>query len=131
MSIWTSSFPIKELQLNEYNKIIAKFDKNLPHYDFICQKMCNSWNILHIEKYINGILKDKIISAVMTCEIDKNNIPRGRITVTFIDKFRLSQKYKNELINQLVNNFFNKWVKEFFSYNNIMIAPDGIKLIVI
>ena len=108
MSYFTSSFPITEVQLDENNHPIASYNKNLPHHDFICEKICDIWNNMHSEKHFEGIFKRKIISSVMSYKTDDIGRSMLQVNLVFISGFRLTSKRKEEISRQLVAQFLKR-----------------------
>ena len=82
-----------------------------------------------MEQYYDGILKDNIVNAVMK---PKNENGKLILNITFTLKrgVRLTQKYRDTIINQTSAQMSDGWGESNLGYSNIMTAPDGTKLCV-
>lgn len=130
MSKFIYCTPVSEGVLNSEGLSIADYDTNLPHADYISKKLCDDWNRMHMEQYYDGILKDNIISAVMKCIKNEKGELVLNITFTFKKGIRVTDKYRNAIIDQTSAQMSDGWGESFFRYNNIMTAPDGTKFYV-
>lgn len=130
MSVWTSSFPISEIQLDEAGNGKGWFKTNLPHHKFIADTMCASWNNKHMERRLVGPVSGIITSVEMTCYVTEDGESRGRVTAVCAPGFRLTHKRRVSLCVQLIDGLFVEWAKEFLGPKNVMRAPDGTRLMV-
>lgn len=121
---------VSEDVLNSENLSIADYDTNLPHADFISEKICDSWNSANMEQYYDDILKNNIVSAVMKCVENEKGELMVNITFTLKRGIRLTDKYRNAIIDQTSAQMSDGWGESFFGYNNIMTAPDGTRFYV-
>ena len=118
-----------EIILDDNGNFIKEYEENLPHHNQIEKEMCDSFNNTHIERFFDGILKDKIKSAIMTFKkIDNKSV--GIMTIEGIPNFRFTQKVRDEIYEQIGGQLSDGWGEGFFGYINVMTAPDGTKFIV-
>lgn len=120
MSKFIYNTTVSEVEIDSQGHTVADYDKNLPHKDVISREMCASWNNMHMEQYYDEILKDKIDSAVMTCKENNDGELIAKITFTMKPGVRLTEKYRNAIINQTSAQMSDGWGESFFGYNNIM-----------
>lgn len=119
-----------ETILDEEGHIIQQYEKNLPHHNIIKNEMVKSWNDAHMEQFFDGELKDKIQSAIMTFRLNKKKESQAVITIETVKDYRLSERRRNMILDQIDAQFSDGWGEGFFGYINIMTAPDGTKFIV-
>ena len=130
MSQYAAIYTVNETQLDKDDNIIAEFQKDLPHHDFICEEMCKSWNDSKMEQFFDGILKDKILSARMKSGKTEDGESYCLINVIGRPKVRFTQKIREAIYEQISAQMSDGWGEGFFGYANIMTAPDGTRLMV-
>lgn len=130
MSKFVYCTSVSEDVLDSKGLSIADYDANLPHADYISEKLCDGWNSMHMEQYYDGILKNNIVSAVMKCAENEKGELMLNITFTLKKGIRLTDKYRNAIIDQTSAQMSDGWGESFFGYNNIMTAPDGTRFCV-
>lgn len=118
--------PIHEIIVDKNDDFVKAYESRLPHADEIITNMCKDWNNMHIEKYFDGILKDKISSAIMKKHIEGDNL-FGKVEITGMPNFRFTQKIKEEIADQMDGQFCDGWGESFFGSANIMTASDGTR----
>lgn len=126
MSILYYNIPFGEEFYDKNANTTTPYETNLPHYDIIKDWLPKVWNECHIEKTFDGIIKDKIEKCTMKCMI-KNNIPTAVVTITAVKGFRLSEKRRNEIWDQLDAQMSDGF-GESVDYHQIPGAPEGWRL---
>ena len=128
-------FDITETQLDKNYKPEMKFEKNLPHHDFICKVMEKDWRNSHLAEYFGGSLRDKVKTCSLTVRVlpyrdsvtgNIYGVTSAVVTAELKDGYNLSD-YEDELAKQIEFQFRNGWGEDFFGGINILTAPDGIK----
>lgn len=109
-----------EIALDKNGNIIADYETNLPHHDMITRAAEKSWNDMHMEQYYDGILTDKIESAVMKCRKSKTGETEAVINIKAKPGVRLTSKYKNAIVDQTSAQLSDGWGESFFGFVNIM-----------
>lgn len=117
------SFPFREEFYDRNQNMTKLCETNLPHYGIIKDWLPRIWDESHIEKTFDGIIKDKIESCIMNCII-KDGIPTAVVTITPIKGFRLSEKRRNEIWDQLDAQMSDGF-GESVDYHQIPGAPKG------
>lgn len=130
MSKFYMSYRVSESVLDNNGNIVADYDSNLPHHDFIKEKMTKSWNDMHMERFFDGVLKDKIESCLMRFCQTTDGYSVAMVETIGVPGFRFTEKRRNEIAEQLEAQFCDGWGEGFFGYVNVMTAPDGKKIIV-
>ena len=100
---------------------------DLPHAKEASSWITNEWNNMHMEQFFDGKLKNKVTSCIMkpiTKKEDNKKYTIGRVTITFIDKFRLSEALKQECWEQL-NAQMTDGFGETYDGHQIPNVPDG------
>lgn len=91
--------PISEEFVSKEN--CYKINTNLPHHDMIKTWLPKEWDKCNIPNTFYGILKDKIASAPMSINQEKNGCTIAVVTIHFIKGFRVTKKRRNECFAQL------------------------------
>lgn len=127
MSQFIYQTTISEAVFDPKDSSIIDYDTHLPHAKYISQNMCDDWNNAHMEQYYDEILENKIDNAVMKCK--ENNRGELVVSITFTLKkgTRLTERYRKAIIDQTSAQMSDGWGESFFTYNNIMTAPDGTR----
>lgn len=122
MSKFEYIYNLMETELDENNNVIGDYETNLPHHTLIIKEICKSWNDMHMEKYYDGRLKDKIHSAVMSAYHDRTHSGMCSVKITFVLKkgYRLTEPCRDAIIYQTNAQFIDGWGEGFFGYGNIM-----------
>lgn len=113
-----------EIVLDKQGNYIDSYESKLPHHDIIAKKMADSWNSMNIEKYFDGILKDKIASAKMKVRKIKDDTV-AVVTVLGKPNVRFSRNMTEEIFDQIDAQFCDGWGEGFFGCVNVMKADDG------
>lgn len=111
---------------DENKDTTTSYETDLPHYDILKDWLPKIWNECHIEKTFDGIIKDKIENCIMKCAI-KDGVPTAVVTITPIKGFRLSEKRRNEIWEQLDAQMSDGF-GESVDYHQIPRAPKGWRL---
>ena len=111
----------------EYEETHAE---NLPHHDIIAKEICDSWNEMHMEKYFNDKLADKIQSATMRCYRDKESGKTiAKITIEGVPHYRFGSVRRDMVFEQLNAQMSDGWGEGFFRAYELK-APDGTRFYV-
>ena len=135
MTRWTTMSKLKYLHaltesiVNDNCDILADYQYSLPHDEQICKEICDDFNKAHIERFFDGILKDKIKSCRMRCIKDEETT-LAIIDIEGIEGFRMSQKRRNAVWEQMEGQMCDGWGEGFFGFGNVMKASDGTQFIV-
>lgn len=120
-------YRLAETQLDENGIEVAHYTSNLPHHEMIAENLSLGWNSMHMERFFDGILKDKIERCVMKC-IKRNGESIAYITITPKQGFRLSAKRRNEIFAQLEGQLTDGWGESYLDYSNILTdASSGVR----
>lgn len=111
---------LNEVQIDDDDHIIADYEYDLPHHDIICENAEKAWNDAHMEKYYDGILKDKVDSAIMKCRKTKDKYCEATILIKMKKNVRLTQNYRRAAIEQTQAQLVDGWGEGFFGMINIM-----------
>ncbi len=130
MSKVISFYRLSEIMLDDDGDILVEYDKDLPHHNKIAREICACFNSMHLERYFDGILKNKIASCTMTCNKNKDKESIAVIRIEGINGFVFSEKRRNEVYRQLDAQFADGWGECFFGYANIMSDSKGNKFFV-
>ncbi len=123
MAVFTFITTFTEVEVDKNNDFIADYETNLPHHDIIAESMEKSWNDMHMERFYDGILTDKIESATMKCrQLDGES--EAVISIKMKPGARLTQKYKDAIIDQTSAQLSDGWGEGFFGLINIMTDGD-------
>ena len=133
MSKLIYSYKINETVLDNDDDFVEDYETNLPHGDELLAHMCKDWNDMNMHRFYDGVLENKIASAVMypCIKTNANNEKEyiGRIEFVGAPKVRFTQKIRDEIINQTDAQFSDGWGESFFGYANIMTMSDGTHVI--
>lgn len=119
MAVFQFITTFAEVEIDKNGDFIADYDTNLPHHDIIAKNMEKSWNDMHIERFYDGILTDKIESAIMKCKRNKG-VSEAIISIKMKPGTRLTQKYRDAIIDQTSAQLSDGWGESFFGPINIM-----------
>ena len=100
---------------------------NIPHKKELEEWITSEWNGMHMEQYFDGILKDKVESCIMrpfTIKENGDELSFGRVEVTFVKGFRLTDKRRIECWDQLDAQMTDGF-GETFDAHQIPGAPEG------
>lgn len=98
------------------------YTNNLPHHSLIIKKACESWNEMHMEQYYDGILENKVKSAVMSAFRDRTCSKNCsvKIAITLEPGIRMTEKYRKAITEQTSAQLTDGWGEGFFGYINVM-----------
>ena len=120
MAIFKFITTFVETQLDENDNFVEDYEINLPHHSMIANAAEKSWNDMHMEQYYDGILENKIESAIMKCRKSKTGVSEAVINVKMKDGIRLTSKYRDAIVQQTSAQLSDGWGESFFGYCNIM-----------
>lgn len=110
-------------------EFVELYEQWLPHHETIAEKICASWNEMHMEQYFDDVLKDNIQSAVMRCIQEKETgYSVAEITITGVSGFRFSNKRIGIINEQMDAQMADGWGEGFF--HKVFTAPDGMRFCV-
>lgn len=105
-------------------EFVELYELWLPHHETIAEKICASWNEMHMERYFDDVLKDNIQSAVMRCIQEKETgYSVAEITITGVPGFRFSSKRIGMINEQMDAQMADGWGEGFF--HKLFTATDG------
>ena len=120
--IWRTD--LYEVIVDADGEFVELYKQWLPHHEMIAEKICASWNEMHIEQYFDDVLKSNIQSAVMRCIQEKETgYSVAKITVTGVPGFRFSSKRIGMIDEQMDAQMADGWGEGFF--HKLFTAPDG------
>ena len=128
MSQYVCLYTLHERWVDADGDEIDYFERNLPHGDFMIEKMSNAWNDFAPEmlKIMNHDLHDKIDS---THAVKYHGNPEDS-TIKFVVKLkpgvRLSGRFRSEIDDFMDSQFSDGWGEGFFGIP--MTAPDGKRI---
>ena len=125
MSTFMFITTFNEVEFDNDGNIIADYETNLPHHDMISAEAERSWNEMKMEQYYDGILTDKIESARMKCRKTKTGETEAVIRFKMKAGVRLTERYRNAIVEQTSAQFSDGWGESFFGMVNVM--TDGKK----
>lgn len=131
MATFTFITTFNEVEVDNDNNSVVDYTSDLPHHDLISAAAEKSWNEMHMEQFYDGILTDKVESAVMKCRKNINRETKATISVKMKPGSRLTEKYRNALIDQTSAQLIDGWGESFFGYINIMTDNNGKRFYVI
>lgn len=108
-----------EVELDENNNFIEEYEMFLPHHDIISSQMEQSWNSMHMERFYDGVLSNRIESATMKCGVN-SGISEAVISIKMKPGERLTRKHREAIVNQTSAQLSDGWGEGFFGYINIM-----------
>ena len=73
MSKYKWQTDLYEIVVDADGEFVELYEQWLPHHTIIAEKICASWNGMHMEQYFDNVLKDNIQSAVMRCIQEKGD----------------------------------------------------------
>lgn len=100
---------------------------NIPHAKEINDWIPKEWNDMHMERFFDDILKDKVQSCIMkpmSKTVMNKTFSYGRVTITFIPGFRLSEAKRQACWEQL-DAQMTYGFGETFDGQRIPNTPDG------
>ena len=109
-----------EITLDQNDNIVVDYETNLPHHDIISRAAEKSWNDLHMERFYDGILTDKIESATMKCRRSGSGATEAVISIKAKPGVRLISKYRDAIVDQTSAQLSDGWGESFFGFVNIM-----------
>jgi hypothetical protein len=124
MATLTYGITVSEIQLDGDYAIVAEHLSNLPHADRIAKQACESWNAIDFAGILNGVLgASGVESAKMTSFTDGDE--RLRLVIKIVAKrgFRLSERRRNAIFDELDAQMTDGWGEGFFGYGNV--TDDG------
>ena len=130
MSIVNYRYVFEENILGNDGGVLSEHRKNLPHAVQIMEEAEKSFNDLHMERFFDGILKNNIASCALRCCISPEGELVGIIKTTAKPGYRLSEKRRNAIFNQLDGQLSDGWGECFFGYVNIMKDAFGQRFVV-
>lgn len=119
-------YRLTETEIDKYYNEVKRYERDLPHHDMIAKNLTEGWNNLHMERFFNGILKDKIESAIMKV-VKKAGESLAIITITGVKGFRLSEKRRCEIFNQVDAQIIDGWGEAFLDLSNFMSDSNGVR----
>lgn len=120
--IWRTD--LYEVKVDDDGDFAEAYERWLPHHATIEEKICASWNGMHMEQYFDDVLKDNIQSAVMRCIQEKEtSYSVAEITITGVPGFRFSRKRIGMIDEQMDAQMADGWGEGFF--HKLFTAPNG------
>ena len=120
--IWRTD--LYEVTVDADGEFVELYEQWLPHHEMIAEKICASWNEMHMEQYFDDVLKGNIQSAVMRCIQEKDSdYSVAEVIITGVPGFRFSRKRIGMIDEQLVAQMADGWGEGFF--HKLFTAPDG------
>ena len=122
MSKFTIITSFTETILDDKDNAVNYYDVNLPHHAFIVKEACKCWNDMHMERFYDGILKDKVESAKMSAYRDGSGKGKclAKIEIVLKPGIRMTAKYRLAISQQTSAQMSDGWGEGFFGYINIM-----------
>jgi len=120
ISVFKFTTTFIETKLDENDDFVEDYEINLPHHDMIAKAAEKSWNDTHMEQYYDGILEDKVESAIMKCRKSKTGVSEAVINIKLKDGIRLTERYRNAIVQQTEAQLSDGWGESFFGYCNVM-----------
>lgn len=118
-----------EIVVDADGEFVELYEQWLPHHEMIAEKICASWNGMHMEQYYDEVLKDNIQSAVMRCIQEKETgYSVAEITITGVPGFRFSRKRIGMIDEQMDAQMADGWGEGFF--HKLFTASDGTRFYV-
>ena len=120
--IWRTD--LYEVTVDADGEFAEAYERWLPHHATIAEKICASWNEMHMEQYFDDVLKNNIQSAVMRCIQEKETgYSVAEITITGVSGFRFSRRRIGMIDEQMDAQMADGWGEGFF--HKLFTAPDG------
>lgn len=120
---------VSEIQLDENGNELDEITRNLPHADLIAGMACSSWNALDFPAIVGGHAKGGVERAPMSARIEGDGALVLRINVIAKKGFRLSERRRQSIFDELDAQMSDGWGEGFFGYGNVITDGDGNQLI--
>lgn len=105
------------------------YESDLPHGKYLLKEMCKNWNDMNMQQYFDGILKDKIQSAIMKPQIITNTENEkeyyGKVEIIGVPNFRFTERIREEIADQMDAQFCDGWGEGFFGCETFEVE-DGV-----
>ena len=118
-----------EIVVDANGEFVELYEHWLPHHEMIAEKICASWNEMHMEQFFDNVLKDNIQSAVMRCVQEKDTgYSVAEVIITGVPGFRFSSMRLGIIDEQMNVQMIDGWGEGFF--HKLFVAPDGTRFCV-